>query len=65
MSLSRLTPLAAVAAGATLFGVAVGGLASVDGELRAAAPAAAPQRDAALLVQYRPDCPERPVHWRT
>ena len=37
--LTRLAAPAAVAAGAALLGVAVGGLASVDGELRAAAPA--------------------------
>ncbi len=36
--LTRLAAPAAVAAGAALLGASVGGLASVDGELRAAAP---------------------------
>jgi hypothetical protein len=47
--LTRLAAPAAVAAGAALFGASLGGLASVDGELRAAAPA--PVRTELVVVR--------------
>ncbi len=48
--LTRLAAPAAVAAGAALHGVAVGGLASVDGELRAEAPA--PARTELVVLRH-------------
>jgi hypothetical protein len=56
--LTRLAAPAAVAAGAALLGASVGGLASVDGELRAAAPVRGTTTE---LVVLRDDRHVRPL----